>query len=82
MSQITITDLSFCENSGANVQEIKGGVLVGSVQGVIDAKIKATFRLKPNGISYSIGGAAAGAAAGAASDGSVYTSVGVFTQVS
>jgi hypothetical protein len=82
MSQITITDLSFCENSGANVQEITGGAISGSVQAITGAKIKATFSLKPNGISYSVGGAAAGALAGAVSDGIVHTSVGVFTQVS
>ncbi|MBD2483510.1 hypothetical protein [Planktothrix sp. FACHB-1365] len=82
MSQITITDLSFCENRGTNTPEINGGYDFPRLSTSFSANFSSSFNAFVSIYQFSDGGgsiylnsdgAAAGAAAGAVSDGSTYT---------
>ena len=81
MSQITIANLSFCENTGTNAQEIKGGGYFSapskSVSTDHSSSYNAFYIIQRFDDSYSIyasyGGSAAGAVAGAISNGNTST---------
>jgi len=85
MSQMIITDLSFCENTGTNAQEIKGGFISSSLDTGLATAFSPTLKIKKsnNGylISYGVNVAVAAGVAAAVSDGTTYTSVNVFTRV-
>ncbi|CAD5915140.1 hypothetical protein [Planktothrix agardhii] len=81
MSQITIANLSFCENTGTNAQEIKGGGYLSAPSTSVSTDHSSSHNAfciiqKSNGI-YSIyasyGGSVSGAVAGAISDGNTST---------
>lgn len=81
MSQITIANLSFCENTGANIQEIKGSSYFPNASVSVSTDRNSSHNAfciiqRFDGI-YSIyatySGSVAGAVAGAISDGSGYT---------
>jgi|688.fasta_scaffold2471742_1 hypothetical protein len=90
MSQITITDLSFCENTGTNAQAIKGSIssprVSTSVSKNVNSSHNAFFNIEQLNGGYLIStgyavAVAAGVAAAISVDGTTYTSVNVSTQV-
>ena len=91
MSQMIITDLSFCENTGANIQQIKGGNYSPSVSASVSKDLSVShntfFDLQQLDNShwrwnagYNVA-VAAGVAAAISVDGTTYTFVNVSTQV-
>jgi hypothetical protein len=91
MSQMIITDLSFCENTGANIQQIKGGNYSPSVSASVSKDLSVShntfFDLQQLDNShwrwnagYNVA-VAAGVAGAISVGGSVYTAVNVSTQV-
>lgn len=83
MTKMTIADLSFCENTGTNAQEIKGGGYFStpsrSVSTDQSSSHNAFYMIQRSDGIYSIyayyGGSVSGSVAGAVSDGntSAYT---------
>ncbi|VXD15033.1 hypothetical protein [Planktothrix paucivesiculata] len=90
MTQMTISDLSFCENTGTNAQAIKGSVssprVSTSVSKNVSSRHNAFFNIEQLNSGYLISAGyavavAAGVAAAISVGGTTYTSVNVFSQV-